>query len=117
FGTTFRELLYDYAGGPKEGRSFKALLPSGGSGPIVPLNDQVLDTKMSYEHTSEIGTIIGSASLIVMDDTVEITWVASKVIKFFHHESCGKCTPCREGTYWLDQVLDRIMAGKATEAD
>jgi NADH-quinone oxidoreductase subunit F len=117
FGTTFRELLYDYAGGPKEGRTFKALLPSGGSGPIVPLDDKVLDTKMSYEDTGAIGTIIGSASLIVMDDTVDITWVASKVTKFFSHESCGKCTPCREGTYWLDKVLDRIMAGSATEKD
>lgn len=117
FGTTFRELLYDHAGGPKEGRSFKALLPSGGSGPIVPLNDETLDCKMSYEHTSEIGTIIGSASLIVMDDTVNVAWVASKITKFFHHESCGKCTPCREGTYWLDRVLDRIMDGTASEAD
>jgi NADH-quinone oxidoreductase subunit F len=72
---------------------------------------------MSYEHTSEIGTIIGSASLIVMDDTVDIAWVASKITKFFSHESCGKCTPCREGTYWLDRVLDRIMDGTASEAD
>ncbi len=117
FGATFRDLLFDYAGGPKDGRTFKALLPSGGSGPIVPLTDEVLDTPMSYEHTSEIGTIIGSASLIVMDDTVDITWVASKVTKFFHHESCGKCTPCREGTYWLDKVLDRIMAGNGSEDD
>lgn len=117
FGTTFRELLFDIAGGPKEGRSFKALLPSGGSGPIVPLNDDVLDCKMSYEHTTEIDTIIGSASLIVIDDSVDITWVASKVTKFFSHESCGKCTPCREGTYWLDKVLDRIMAGTATAED
>lgn len=117
FGTTFRELLFDHAGGPKEGRTFKALLPSGGSGPIVRLDDKCLDCKMSYEDTPEIGTIIGSASLIVMDDTVDITRVASKVIKFFHHESCGKCTPCREGTYWLDQVLDRILAGNGTEAD
>ena len=117
FGTTFRELLYDYAGGPKDGRSFKAMLPSGGSGPIVPLTDEVLDTKMSYEHTGEIDTIIGSASLIIMDDTVDITWVASKVTKFFHHESCGKCTPCREGTYWLDKVIDRIMDGRGSRAD
>jgi NADH-quinone oxidoreductase subunit F len=117
FGATFRELLYDHAGGPKDGHTFKALLPSGGSGPIVPTTDEVLDTKMSYEHTDAIDTIIGSASIIVMDDTVDITWVASKVTKFFHHESCGKCTPCREGTYWLDKLLDRIMAGKATEAE
>ncbi|MCA9914822.1 MAG: SLBB domain-containing protein, partial [Anaerolineae bacterium] len=117
FGTTFRELLYDFAGGPKDGRTFKALLPSGGSGPIIHLDDKALDTRMSYEHTTELGTIIGSASLIVMDDTVDITWVASKVTKFFHHESCGKCTPCREGTFWLDKVLDRIMAGTASRED
>ncbi len=118
FGTTFRELLYDYAGGPlKEDQGFKAMLPSGGSGPIVPLNDEVLDTKMSYEHTAEIDTIIGSASIIIMDESVDITWVASKVTKFFKHESCGKCTPCREGTYWLDKVIDRIMDGRGTPED
>jgi NADH-quinone oxidoreductase subunit F len=83
----------------------------------VPLNDAVLDTKMSYEDTNALGTLIGSASLIVMDDTVNIAWVASKITKFFKHESCGKCTPCREGTYWLDKVLDRIMAGEASEKD
>ncbi|MDQ7026880.1 MAG: NADH-quinone oxidoreductase subunit NuoF [Anaerolineae bacterium] len=117
FDTTFRELLETVCGGPPEGRSFKALLPSGGSGPIVPLTDEVLDTRMSYEDCAAIDTIIGSASLIVMDDSVNIAWVASKVIKFFAHESCGKCTPCREGTYWLDKVLDRIMAGQATAKD
>ena len=118
FTTTFRELLFDICGGPKtEGTSFKAMLPSGGSGPIVPLTDEVLDTRMSYEDTVKVGTIIGSASLIIMDNTVDITWVASKVIKFFKHESCGKCTPCREGTYWLDKVVDRIMAGEGTEKD
>ncbi|MAU13173.1 MAG: NADH-quinone oxidoreductase subunit NuoF [Anaerolineaceae bacterium] len=118
FTTTFRELLYDICGGPRnEGTSFKAMLPSGGSGPIVPLTDEVLDTRMSYEDTAKLGTIIGSASLIIMDDTVDITWVASKVTKFFKHESCGKCTPCREGTYWLDKVIDRIMAGEGTPKD
>lgn len=118
FSATFRELLYDVCGGPMSDEyGFKAVLPSGGSGPIVPLNDEVLDTPMSYEHTTAIDTIIGSASLIIMDESVDITWVASKVTKFFHHESCGKCTPCREGTYWLDRVLDRIMAGTASEKD
>jgi NADH-quinone oxidoreductase subunit F len=118
FNTTFRELLFDICGGPRnEGTNFKAMLPSGGSGPIVPLNDEVLDTPMTYEDTAKLNTIIGSASLIIMDDTVDITWVASKVTKFFRHESCGKCTPCREGTYWLDKVLDRIMAGEGRERD
>jgi NADH-quinone oxidoreductase subunit F len=118
FSTTFGELLNEICGGPvDEAHPFKALLPSGGSGPIVRLNDEVMNTPMSYEHTAKIGTIIGSASLIVMDDRTDITWVASKVTKFFKHESCGKCTPCREGTYWLDKVLDRIMAGEGTEKD
>jgi len=118
FDATFRDLLMDLCGGPmSDEHGFKALLPSGGSGPIIPLTDEVLDTKMSYEDTQSIGTIIGSASLIVMDESVDITWVASKVTKFFKHESCGKCTPCREGTYWLDKVIDRIMAGEAQESD
>ncbi|MBZ0296116.1 MAG: NADH-quinone oxidoreductase subunit NuoF [Anaerolineae bacterium] len=116
-GTTFRELLFDHAGGPPEGHEFKAILPSGASGPIVHASDEVLDTPLTYEDMQKVGTILGSASVIVMDDTVDITWVASKVTKFFKHESCGKCTPCREGTYWLDKVLDRIMAGEAKPED
>jgi len=116
-GTTFRELIYDYAGGVPGDRAVKAILPSGGSGPIVPGTDEVLDTKLTYEDMASVGTILGSASVIVMDDTVDIAWVASKVTKFFKHESCGKCTPCREGTYWLDKVIDRIMRGEAKESD
>lgn len=116
-GVTLRELLYDHAGGPPEGREFKGVLPSGGSGPIVKATDEVLDTPLSYEHLEKIGTILGSASIIVMDDTVDMTWVASKVTKFFKHESCGKCTPCREGTYWLDKVIDRILAGEGKPED
>lgn len=114
-GTTFRELLVDHAG--CDPANIKAILPSGGSGPIVPGSDEVLDTKLSYEDMAKIGTILGSASVIVMDNSVDITWVASKVIKFFKHESCGKCTPCREGTYWLDKVLDRILAGEGRPED
>lgn len=118
FNATFGELLNEICGGPSDdAHPFKALLPSGGSGPIIHLNDTVMQTRMSYEDTAKLGTIIGSASLIVMDDTTDITWVASKITKFFKHESCGKCTPCREGTYWLDKVLDRIMSGEGTEKD
>jgi NADH-quinone oxidoreductase subunit F len=116
-GTTMRELIYNYGGGIKGGKNIKAILPSGGSGPILPATDAVLDTKLTYEDMAKIGSILGSASIIVMDETVDMTWVASKVIKFFKHESCGKCTPCREGTYWLDKVLDRIMSGNAKESD
>jgi NADH-quinone oxidoreductase subunit F len=118
FSATFGDLLNDLCGGPQhDEHPFKALLPSGGSGPIIHLNDAAMTTRMSYEDTGKLGTIIGSASLIVMDDTTDVTWVASKVTKFFKHESCGKCTPCREGTYWLDKVLDRIMSGEGSEKD
>jgi len=116
-GVTFRELLEDICGGVPGGKKMKAILPSGGSGPIVQATDAILDTKLSYEDMAKAGTILGSASIIVMDETVDMTWVASKAIKFFKHESCGKCTPCREGTYSLDKTLDRILSGKAEEGD
>jgi NADH-quinone oxidoreductase subunit F len=114
---TLRQLIEDYGGGIPGGRTVKAVLPSGGSGPIIPATDEVLDTPLSYEHMQQVGTILGSASIIIMDDTVDITWVASKVTKFFKHESCGKCTPCREGTFWLDKVIDRIMSGQGKPSD
>jgi len=119
-GITMRELIYTHAGGIKGGKQIKGILPSGGSGPIIRVNgndDAVLDTKLSYEDMAKMGSILGSASVIVMDETVDMTWVASKVIKFFKHESCGKCTQCREGTYWIDKVVDRIMANEAQASD
>lgn len=116
-GTTFRELIYEHGGGIPDGKAIKAILPSGGSGPIIRVTEELLDTKLTYEDMAKAGTILGSASVIVMDETVDIAWVASKAIKFFKHESCGKCTPCREGTYWLDKVLDRIMSGEGRESD
>ncbi|NDJ60937.1 MAG: NADH-quinone oxidoreductase subunit NuoF [Chloroflexi bacterium] len=119
-GASMRELIYEHAGGIPDGKAIKGILPSGGSGPIMRVNgeeDPILDTPLSYEDMQAAGTILGSASVIVMDETVDMTWVASKVTKFFKHESCGKCTPCREGTFWLDKVIDRIMAGKGTPED
>ena len=86
-------------------------------GRMIPTTDEILDTLLSYEGCAAAGTILGSASVVAMDDSVDMTWVASKVTKFFRHESCGKCTPCREGTYWLDKVLDRILAGEGRAQD
>jgi len=114
---TFRDLIFEFAGGIPDGKQVKAILPSGGSGPIVPATDEVLDAPLTYEGLQDVGTILGSASVMVLDETVDITWAASKMTKFFKHESCGKCTPCREGTYWLDKVLDRILAGKGKASD
>jgi NADH-quinone oxidoreductase subunit F len=116
-GTTFRELIFDHAGGISGGKKIKAILPSGASGPIVPATDAVLDTPLTYEDMGKIGTVLGSASIIILDESVDIVWAASKMTKFFKHESCGKCTPCREGTYWLDKVIDRIMAGQGQPGD
>ncbi len=119
-GVTMRELLYTHAGGIRGGKQIKGILPSGGSGPVIRVNgndDPVLDTKLSYEDMAKAGSILGSASIIVMDETVDMAWVGAKVIQFFKHESCGKCTPCREGTYWLEKVTDRILAGEAKTSD
>ena len=113
-GTTYRQLL-EMAGGVRGGKKFKALLPSGGSGPIVIEN--ALDAACSYEGLTPFHSVMGSASLIVMDETTDMVWAALKMTHFFRHESCGKCTPCREGTYWMEKVLHRIYHGGGTEDD
>jgi NADH-quinone oxidoreductase subunit F len=115
---TFRDLIYGEAFGQgllTEGRNVKAILPSGASGPIV--TEQALDVPLDYESVAAAGSILGSASVIVMDDSIDMVWAAGKVMHFFRHESCGKCTPCREGTFWLEKQYDRILGGKATLAD
>ncbi|MCB9420857.1 MAG: NADH-quinone oxidoreductase subunit NuoF [Ardenticatenaceae bacterium] len=113
-GTTYRELI-DMAGGMRGGKAFKALLPSGGSGPVITAD--ALDAPMTYEGLDEYGSVMGSASVIVMDETTDMVWAALKMIHFFKHESCGKCTPCREGTFWMEQVLERIYHGHGTQRD
>lgn len=108
-GTPFRELIYDHGGGIPGGKAIKAILPAGASAPIVIATDETLDTPMDYESLQEIGSVLGSASIIVLDETVDISWAAFKITRFFEHESCGKCTPCREGTYWMKHLLGRLM--------
>jgi NADH-quinone oxidoreductase subunit F len=113
-GTTYRELI-EMAGGMRDGKAFKALLPSGGSGPVITAD--ALDAPLTYEGLDDYGSVMGSASVIVMDETTDMVWAASKMIHFFRHESCGKCTPCREGTFWMEKVLHRIFEGHGTEVD
>jgi len=115
FGTTFRELIYEHGGGIKDGKSIKAILPAGASAPILPGTDKVLDTPMDYESVPEVGSQLGSASIIIMDETVDISWVAYKTSSFFKHESCGKCTPCREGTYWIYNLMKHVEMGDAKQ--
>jgi len=116
-GTPFRELIFEHGGGIPDGKQLKAILPAGASAPILMATDEVLDTKMDYESVPNVGSQLGSASVIIIDDSVDISWVEYKISNFFKHESCGKCTPCREGTYWMLQILERIHEGTATPDD
>lgn len=116
-GTTFRELIYNYGGGIREGRNIKAIMSAGASSSLIIADEKALDTPMDYESLVGLGASLGSASVIVLDETVNMAWLAHKTTHFFKHESCGKCTPCREGTYWMTHILERIVDGKAVEAD
>jgi NADH-quinone oxidoreductase subunit F len=117
FGTTFRQLIYEHAGGVQEGRPVKAIMPAGASSSMIIVDDKVLDTPMDYATVRTLGADLGSASIIVLDDTVSLDWVLNKTIHFFKHESCGKCTPCREGTYWMQHLTERIHTGDGSKAD
>ncbi len=114
---TLRDLIFgdEYARGVRGGKNVKAILTAGASAPM--LTAQHLDTKLDYEAIAAAGSILGSASIIVLDEDTDIPWATQKMIEFFKHESCGKCTPCREGTYWLLTLLQRINAGDAKVAD
>jgi NADH-quinone oxidoreductase subunit F len=113
--TTLRELIYDYAGGPFDGRKIKAVIPGGSSVPIL-LDDQ-LDIPASFDDVAKAGSMLGSAGIIVMDDTTCMVWAAKNLLYFYKHESCGKCTPCREGGDWLYKILTRIEAGEGEMRD
>jgi NADH-quinone oxidoreductase subunit F len=118
FGTTFRELIYTHGGGVQDSRPVKAIMPAGASSSLIIVNDEkILDTPMDYATVRTVGGDLGSASVIVIDDTVSMDWLVNKTIHFFKHESCGKCTPCREGTYWMSNIIERIHHGKGTTGD
>jgi NADH-quinone oxidoreductase subunit F len=117
-GVTFRELIYTYGGGIPGGRKIKAIMAAGASSTIITADDKALDTPMDYESVQQnLGAPLGSASVIILDETVNMAWLAQKTTHFFKHESCGKCTPCREGTYWMMHIADRIVNGTASPED
>ena len=116
-GASFRELIFEYGGGIPAGRDIKAIMPAGASSSLIVANEKALDTAMDYEHVQNVGAMLGSASIIVIDDSVDMKWLINKTVRFFEHESCGKCTPCREGTYWMSHVTERIYQGDAVQAD
>ncbi len=114
-GVPSREIIFDLAGGLPEGRRVKAWFPGGSSSPV--LTEAELDLPYSFEAMAEAGSMLGSGSIIVADDTVSIPKLALRTARFYHHESCGKCTPCREGTNWTVKMLERITRGEATPID
>jgi len=117
-GATFRELIETCGGGILEGHKLKAVMTAGASSSIVPYSEKLWDVPLDYESVQQLmGCPLGSASFIIIDDTVNIGWLVSKTISFFKHESCGKCTPCREGTFWSNQIAKRMTTGKATLKD
>jgi NADH-quinone oxidoreductase subunit F len=116
-GTTFRELIFTHGGGIPDGKKIKAIMPAGASSSLIVADDKALDTPMDYESVPSVGAMLGSASIIVVDDSVSMDWLINKTVHFFQHESCGKCTPCREGTYWMNHLTERIHHNQATWDD
>ncbi len=118
FGTTFRDLIYKHGGGMQDSRKVKAIMPAGASSSLILVDDEkVLDTPMDYTSVRTLNADLGSASVIVIDDSVSMDWLINKTVHFFKHESCGKCTPCREGTYWMSHLTERIHSGHGARED
>jgi NADH-quinone oxidoreductase subunit F len=116
-GIPSRELIYGLAGGPPDGRTVKAWFPGGSSAPVLPGTDDILDLPYDFDSMAKAGSMLGSGAIIVIDDSISMVDVALKTAKFYRHESCGKCTPCREGTNWTVKMLERIQTGEATPMD
>jgi NADH-quinone oxidoreductase subunit F len=114
-GTTLRSMIFEHAGGLRPGRRFKAAFPGGSSSALVTEAD--LDVRMDYDTLRQAGSMLGSAAVIVMDDTADIVEVIARTVEFYRDESCGKCTPCREGTIWMTQVFDRLVGGRGRTED
>jgi NADH-quinone oxidoreductase subunit F len=114
-GINLRELIFDYAGGMKDQKKLKAVIPGGSSTPILVEKD--IDVKMDFDSVAQAGSQLGSGAVVVMDETTCMVRVAMRLVEFYAHESCGKCTPCREGCPWLAQTLRRIEHGKGRHED
>ncbi|HKF13896.1 MAG TPA: NADH-quinone oxidoreductase subunit NuoF [Gaiellaceae bacterium] len=114
-GTTLRQLIFEHGHGVAEGRALKAIIPGGSSVPVF-TPDQ-LDVPLDFDSVQAAGSFLGSAAVIVVDDRACMVQLALRAEKFYMHESCGKCTPCREGTRWLVQLLEKIEGGDGTQAD
>jgi NADH-quinone oxidoreductase subunit F len=114
-GTPLRELIYDIGGGIADGRELKAVIPGGSSVPVLTASE--VDTPLSFDAMAEAGTMLGSGAVIVIDDRCCMVQLGLRVAQFYMHESCGKCTPCREGTRWMVQILRKLENGEASQGE
>ncbi len=114
-GTTLREIIYEHAGGIRDGHQLKAVIPGGISAAILTANE--IDVKMDFDSLKAIGSMAGSGGIIVMDETTCMVWAAMVAARFFAHESCGQCSPCREGSGWVYRSLKRIYAQEGRPYD
>ena len=127
---TMRELLFDMCGGPKDGRSFKAVIPGGSSSKILKCDEtfkigkgddakelDFWDIQLDFDTLAACGSMAGSGGVIVLDDSRKMSWVLNNINHFYAHESCGQCTPCREGSTWMRKISDRLVGGQASPED
>lgn len=114
-GIPFKDLL-EHAGGVRNGNKLKAVIPGGSSVPVVP-GDVMLETNMDYNSLQKIGSALGTGASVVMDDTTCMVKMLERISRFYYAESCGQCTPCREGTGWMNRVINRILDGKGRMED
>jgi len=114
-GTPLRTLIYDLGGGIPEGRALKAIIPGGSSVPVMTADE--VDTPLDFDSMAQVGTMLGSGAVIVIDERCCMVQLGLRVAQFYMHESCGKCTPCREGTRWMVQLLHKIEDGEASQGE
>lgn len=114
-GTPLSQLIYEYGGGIKDNKKLKAVIPGGISTPVLEAKD--VDVKLDYESLCERGSLLGSGAVMVMDETTCMVKVAHRASQFFKHESCGKCSPCREGNYWIEAIMNRVENGQGKPED
>ena len=114
-GVRLRELIFEHAGGLKDGRALKAVIPGGLSAPV--LSAAEIDIALDFDSLVQAGSMLGSAGVIVIDETTPILAVLKKLTKFYAHESCGQCTPCRVGTAWMDKIVGRMEKGEGRQGD
>ena len=114
-GMSWRDLIYGMGGGIRSGKGLKCWIPGGASAPWF--TPEVLDEPVTLDDIARLGSMAGSGAVVVMDETTNVVAAALSIVRFFAHESCGQCTPCREGTTWLQRILERVLAGRGRPSD